>query len=182
MNDLICEFRTLNESDVSQDYVNGLQVQKEYIENVPSHVSISSQKKYINDILYSKRNTICGLFINNELVGTAGVQQSIKLLQYIEISAEFVVAIGIFVFNKSYRGKGLGKTLVWAATYLFHNSNQAEWFGAGMAKENIPSLKSFLSCGFRKIHEDKEYCKVLLNYTELIKPEFIKDEAIHAVD
>ena len=45
MNDLICEFRTLNESDVSQDYVNGLQVQKEYIENVPSHVSISSQKK-----------------------------------------------------------------------------------------------------------------------------------------
>jgi len=45
MNDLICEFRTLNESDVSQDYVSGLQVQKEYIENVPSHVSISSQKK-----------------------------------------------------------------------------------------------------------------------------------------
>ena len=182
MNDLICEFRTLNESDVSQDYVSGLQVQKEYIENVPSHVSISSQKKYINDILYSKRNTICGLFINNELVGTAGVQPSIKFLQYIEVSAEFVAAIGIFVFSKSYRGKGLGKTLVWAATYLFHNSTQAEWFGAGMAIENVPSLKSFLSCGFRKIHEDKEYCRVLLNYTELIKPEFIKDEAIHAVD
>ena len=51
-----------------------------------------------------------------------------------------------------------------------------------MAIENIPSIKSFLSCGFRKIYEDKEYCRVLLNYTELIKPEFIKDEAIHAVD
>ena len=34
----------------------------------------------------------------------------------------------------------------------------------------------------RKIYEDKEYCKVLLNYTELMKPKFIKDETIHAVD
>ena len=182
MNDLICEFRTLNESDVSQDYVSGIQAQKEYIKNVPRHVSISSQKKYINDILYSEKNTICGLFINNELVGTAGVQPSIKFLQYIEVPVKFVAAIGIFVFNKSYRGKGLGKTLVWAATYLFHNSNQAEWFGAGMAIENIPSLKSFLSCGYRKIYEDKEYYKVLLNYTELMKPKFIKDETIHAVN
>jgi len=109
------------------------------------------------------------------LVGTAGVQPSIKFLQYIEISAEFVAAIGIFVFNKSYRGKGLGKTLVWATTYLFHDSTRAEWFGAGMAIENIPSLKSFLSCGFRKIHEDKKYCRVLINISDLKKPEFVKE-------
>ena len=67
--DFNCALRTLQKSDVSQDYINGLQVQKEYIEDIPSHVSISSQKKYINDILYSERNAICGLFINNELVG-----------------------------------------------------------------------------------------------------------------
>ena len=51
-----------------------------------------------------------------------------------------------------------------------------------MEKENIPSLKSFLSCGFRKIYEDKENCKVLLNYSELTKPEFIKDETIQEVN
>ena len=100
MNDLTCEFRTLNESDVSQDYINGLKDQKKYIEKIPIHISVSSQKKYINDILYSKGDAICGLFINNELIGTAGVQQSIKFLQYIEVPTEFVAAIGIFVFNK----------------------------------------------------------------------------------
>ena len=75
----------------------------------------------------------------------------------------------------------LGTTLVWATTYLYHNCVQVEWFGAGMEKENIPSLKSFLSCGYRKIYEDKENCKVLLNYSELTKPRFIKDITIREV-
>jgi RimJ/RimL family protein N-acetyltransferase len=176
--DMNCEFRTLHKMDVSQDYVNGLMEQKEYIENIPNHVSISSQTKYINDILYSKDDTICGLFINNELVGTAGIQSSTSFLQNIEVPAEYIATIGIFLFNKSYRGIGLGKTLVWAATYLFHNSNQTEWFSAGRVIKNIPSLKSFLSCGFRKIYENKDTCKVLLNYSELLKPEFIMDKSL----
>ena len=44
-----CEFRTLRETDVSHDYVNGLKDQKIYIENISIHVSVSSQKKYINE-------------------------------------------------------------------------------------------------------------------------------------
>jgi len=182
ISDFTCEFRTLNELDVCQDYISGLRDQEKYIENIPIHISISSQKQYINDILYSKSDTICGLLINNELVGTAGVQSSVSLLKHIEAPAEYITTIGIFLFNKSYRGMGFGKTLVWAATYLCHNSIQAKWFSAGMAKENIPSLKSFLSCGFRQIYEDEESCRVLLNYSELTKPEFIKDETICEVD
>ena len=77
---------------------------------------------------------------------------------------------------------GLGKTLAWAGTYLFHNSTQAEWFGASIEKNNIPSLKSFLACGFSQIYEDEKCCKVLLNNSELTKPEFIKDESIRKVD
>ena len=179
--DYNCEFRTLNESDINQDYVSGLKEQKIYIENIPIHVSISSQKKYINNIIYSKGDTICGLFINNELVGTAGVQSSTSYSQYIEIPAEYVASIGIFLFNKGYRGMGLGKTLVWSATYLCHNSIQADWFGAGMAIENIPSLQSFLSCGFRQIYEDEENCIVLLNYPELTKPEIIQDKTVSLI-
>ena len=177
-----CAFRTLNESDVSQEYVSGLKDQKEYISHIPIDISISSQKKYVNDILYSNSDSICGLFINHELVGTAGVQSTNSFLQQIEDPNEYVATIGIFLFNKSYRGMGFGKTLVWGATYLFHNSTQAEWFGAGMEKENIPSMKSFLSCGFKQIYEDKEGYRVLINYSELIKPEFIKDETICEVD
>ena len=176
-----CEFRTLHDSDVSKEYVDGLKQQTKYLMNIPKNVSISSQKKYVKDALYSKDDTICGLFINNKLVGTAGIQSSTLYLQYIEVPAKFVATIGFFLFDKNYRGMKLGTTLVWAATYLYHNCVQVEWFGAGMEKENIPSLKSFLSCGYRKIYEDKENCKVLLNYSELTKPRFIKDSTIREV-
>ena len=181
VSDMNCEFRAIHETDVSQDYVNGLKEQKEYISNIPIHVSISSQKKYINDILYSKGDAICGLFINNELVGSTGVQSSTSFLQYIEVPVEFVTTIGIFLFNKKYRGIGLGKVLVWSATYLCHNYTRAEWFGAGMAIKNIHSLKSFLSCGFRQIYKDKENCMVILNYPELTKPEIIQDKTVSLI-
>jgi len=182
ISDFTCELGSLNESDVNQSYVNGLKEQTEYIENIPIHVNVSSQKKYINDILNSEGDTICGLFINNELVGTAGVRSSTSFLKHTEVPAECVVTIGIFLFYKSYRGMGLGKTLVWGTTYLCHNSFQAEWFGAAMARGNIPSLKSFLSCGFSEISQDEEIIRVLLNYSELKRPEFIKHVAIHGVN
>ena len=61
---------------------------------------------------------------------------------------------------------------------MFNNRSILITSGAGMAIENIPSLKYFLSCGLRKVYEDEENCRVLLNYSELIKPDFITDEAI----
>jgi len=173
--DLICEFKTLHNVDVKKEYVDGLREQTEYIENIPADVSISKQQKYIQEILLSEGDTICGLFINNKLVGTARIQSSTLFLQYIEVPAKFVAMIGIFLFDKNYRGMKLGTTLVWAATYLYHNCVQVEWFGAGMEKENIPSLKSFLSCGFRKIYEDKKHYRVLINISDLKKPEFVKE-------
>ena len=182
INDFNSEFRSLNESDVSQNYIDGLKEQKEYVENIPVHVSASSQKKYINDINVSKENTICGLFLNRELVGTSGVQLSTSFLRDVNVPIENIATIGIFLVSKNFRGMGLGKTLVWSATRLFHDATQIDWFGAGMAKRNIPSLKSFLSCGFRKVYENEKNCRVLLNYSELMKPDLITDEAIRKVD
>ena len=175
-----CEYRTIYEFDVNQAYISGLKEQTQYIENIPDNVSISSQKKYIKEILASKSDTICGLFLNSELVATAGVQLSFSesFLQNIDTPVNKVATIGIFVFNKSYRGMGLGKALVWAATYLFHECIQTKWFGAGMEKENVPSLKSFLSCGFRKVYQNEKYQKVLFNISELKKPESISNYKI----
>lgn len=176
-----CEFRTIYESDVNQAYISGLKDQEKYIENIPDNVSIVSQKKYINETLRSKSDTICGLFLNSELVATAGVQLSFSksFLQYIDVPIDKVATVGIFVFNKSYRGIGLGKVLVWAATHLFHECAQTEWFGAGMEKENVPSLKSFLACGFDQVYQNEKNQKVLLNISELKKPESITKEKIH---
>ena len=94
------------------------------------------------------------------------------------MNCEFVATVGIFLFDKNYRGMKLGTTLVWAATYLYHNCVQVEWFGAGMEKENFPSMKSFSSCGFKQIYEDKKSCRVLINYSELTKSRFIMDSTI----
>jgi predicted GNAT family N-acyltransferase len=124
--DMNCEFRTLHDSDISKEYVDGLKQQTNYLLHIPKNVSVSSQKKYLKDILYSKDDTICGLFINNKLVGTAGIQSSTLYLQYIEEPAKFVATIGIIIFDKNYRGMKLGTTLVWAATYLYHNYVQVE--------------------------------------------------------
>ena len=184
INNMNCEFRTLHDSDVSKEYVDGLKQQTKYIMNIPKNVSISSQKKYVKDILYSKDDTICGLFINNELVGTAGIALSNSIFQNIDNPYENLVTIGIYIFNKSYRGIGLGKVLVWAASYLFYDFTQAKWFTASMQKENIASLKSFLSCGFQHnirlfpINENKEGVSVLLNISELKKPIIIDTVSI----
>ena len=42
-----CEFRTLNEFDVTHKYIEGLEEKIEFIENIPANLSISSQKQYI---------------------------------------------------------------------------------------------------------------------------------------
>ena len=178
IDDFNCVFRILCESDVSKNYLDGLKRQNEYIENISADLTISKQKKYIQKILLSKSDTIFGLFINRELVGTAGVQLSNSFLKYIKVPAENVATIGIFLFNKNFRRRGLGKALVWSATHLFNYSTKAEWFGAGMKKRNIPSLKSFLSCGYKNINEDKNNCHVLINYSDLIKPNNIDDIVI----
>lgn len=181
-NDLNCEYRTLHEADVTQEYVNGLRKQTEYIENIPADVSISNQQQYIKEILLSKSNTINGFFISNKLVGTAGIQSSVNFFKYVDVPDESVATIGIFLFDINCRGMGLGKTLVWSSAYLLHDCTGANWFGAGMAKENIPSLKSFLSCGFTKVYDDEGNYRVLLKFSELKKPEIIREVSIHEID
>ena len=45
-----CEFRTLNEFDVTHEYIEALEEKNEFIENILTNLSISSQKQYINEI------------------------------------------------------------------------------------------------------------------------------------
>jgi RimJ/RimL family protein N-acetyltransferase len=180
INNTNCVFRTINETDVTQEYIDGLKEQNKYIENIPPNVSISRQQDYIKETINSKNNTICGLFLDGELVGTAGIQLSNSEI-YVQDSENVinnVATIGIFVFSKSCRGKGLGKTLVWASTYLLHNAIQLEWFFAGMEIDNIPSNKSFLSCGFKNIDNSGKDYKVKIKISDLKKPAFIKKVVI----
>jgi len=149
---LECEFRTMKINDVKKSYIDGLKDEKKYLLNIPKELTIKSQKKYINDIINSENNTICGLFINGELIGTAGIQSKFSQLEIPNLSS-----IGIFIFNKNFRGIGLGKTLVWASVYLTNKTLKTKYFIAGMNKDNLPSLNSFLSCGFKILSSNRNY-------------------------
>jgi len=159
------EFRSLNIKDVSDSYIRGLNAEKNNLVNVPIDVNIKSQQRYISNILQSKENTVCGLFINCELVGTAGIQN---------ISKDCVSSIGIFVFDKKLRGRGYGKTLIWASCALVNACHGIREFSAGMKKTNALSFKSFLSCGFKVIRESEDGYVVQLRFENLQKPPIIE--------
>jgi RimJ/RimL family protein N-acetyltransferase len=134
-----CTFRTITSEDVSDNYINGLKEELKFIENIPELINRSSQANYIMNIVNSEKDTICGLFLNSELIGTAGIQNIMEGNR---------VSIGILLFNKKLRGHGFGKVLIWASCFLANNCRSTISFFAGMSKENLPSLKAFLACGF----------------------------------
>ena len=114
-----------------------------------------------------------------KLVGTAGIQTDTNFNKVIDKPLVSIATIGILIFNSEYRGLGLGSILVWASIILADNCIGVQWFGAAMDKCNLKSLRSFLSCGFRKIHERGNHVRVLLEFQELIKPCSIKNITIN---
>jgi len=171
------EFRSLNEQDVTVSYIDGLREQTKYLKNVPSLINMESQKEHIRNILLNKTDVICGLFMNGELVGTAGIQYSLSeiFVQSFQKQIDGLATIGIFVFSKKHRGVGLGKSLVWASVMLLHSCCETRWFGAEMEKENTPSLNSFLSCGFDRVYSDHKKYKVLLEISNIVKPNICRN-------
>lgn len=157
-------FKSLSVGDVTESYVQALKRQRAYLSNNPEDINTKWQQKYVEKIRLSPSGTICGLFINSELIGTAGIQN---------LKSDKTTTIGIFVFDEKLRGKGYGKTLVWASCYISNNCCNVNYFEAGMERTNVPSLKSFLACGFKIIDKNEKKIKVGLKIDELEKPEFI---------
>lgn len=168
-------FRTLVPEDVSEYYINSLNENRKYIQNVPDIVSITSQKEHIQKILDSSDDVICGLFSGDTLIGTAGIQ-NLTGNRFIEIVDGYTsnCTIGIFVFLL-HLGNGLGKTLVWLSCMLAHKCHEIQVFEACMKKDNIFSLKSFLACGFHVIKENEVSHNVMLEFSHLIKPNLIEN-------
>jgi len=116
------------------------------------------------------------------LIGTSGTQLSINLGESSGGSVEKLNNIGIFIFYSSFRGVGFGKTLVWAATYLLHASDNTCWFGAGMKKNNVSSLMSFLSCGYKGVSSEEGSVRVMLIFAALQAPKFVSDILLSPYD
>ena len=181
INTFACKFRSLNESDVTEKYIDGLREQKEYLENAPISLSVSGQKKYINDMIVSEGDTICGLFLNQELVGSTRVQLTTDFSEYVDDPEDYVAAIGIFFSIEITETSAWVKLL--SGQWRVSSTIPLRLIGLVRDRQqNISPLKSFLSCGTRKVYEDKEILRVLLHFYELMKPDCITDEVIREVD
>ena len=161
-----CVFRSINTKDITENYLEGLRNETKYLENKPQEISRSSQSEYITNIEQSNDNCICGLFVNDTLIGTAGIQN---------LDSNDPISFGIFIFETSFKGLGFGKVLVWASIYIsYYCTNQIAFF-AGMKKENRPSLNSFISCGFKMTNETEDCYLVKLKFQNLVYPVGIKN-------
>tara|TARA_B100000315_G_C14455823_1_gene531350 strand:+ start:579 stop:1031 length:453 start_codon:yes stop_codon:yes gene_type:complete len=131
-------FRTLKETDVSSLYIDGLKENGINLERIPKSLTIESQKKYVNDIIQSRNNTICGLFQDNILIGTTGIQSNTlnsKRL-YIDDDIDNIVTIGLFLLDIDNYGKGFGKILVFSSIYLYCADTGSKHFGTRIKNDN----------------------------------------------
>lgn len=157
-----CVFRTLTIDDVTDDYVGALMAQRKYLLRNPPLITLEWQKTYVERILDSESDTIMGLFVGEELVATSGIQA---------IHQRVAPVIGIFVLKPENRGRGFGKTVVWAASRLAQLGAGAERLEAGMELDNLPSLRAFLACGFSIVGESPAGYRVGASLTALRQPD-----------
>lgn len=156
--------RSLDGSDVTSAYVDGLNGEDRFLETTPNEVTLESQTDYVTGINQDPGKSICGLWCDGELAGTAGVQN---------LSAEggSDVTIGIFIFNQRFLGKGWGKVLVWAICRLLLDEGGIPRVLAAAKVENQPSILSFLRVGFKVVSNDGTYNHMKLDAADLLKPD-----------
>lgn len=159
-----CKFRTITVNDITESYTQALRKEKGFLKNTKPDITLAEQQEYVYRITSSDNDTICGLFANNELVGTAGIQN---------IQKDGQVTIGIFVFDECRRGRGYGRTLAWCSCFLVKACCQVSSFSGNMEKQNIPSFKAFTSCGFEIVKEHPTVYLLQLKIGSLTKPEVI---------
>jgi len=175
------ECRALRVSDVTPAYVTGLKRHGYFLTTLPAEVTLESQVQYVRATLAHEKQVLTGLFINNKLAGTAGLQATVSLANGADITSCGSTDIGIFLFDEEFRGRRLGRVLVWSATYLFYHCTKIHVFNAGISNENFRSLQSFVACGFRVNMNDGTKIEVSLEWPDCVQPDVIRNVVIKSV-
>ena len=176
-----CQFRVMLPHEVTESYIIGLKEQERYLINTNKKITLTAQSTYVARILESSDDLLMGLFVEGELVGTSGIQTFGEPCQEGISSDASYATVGVFVFNPSDRSRGYGKTMIWAGVYLLNSTLKMSIFRAGMEKQNIPSFRTFFSCGFRKYEEVGSTFKLSLMIDQLKKPAFITDISVSSL-
>tara|TARA_B100001750_G_C15407935_1_gene546237 strand:- start:277 stop:792 length:516 start_codon:yes stop_codon:yes gene_type:complete len=147
-------FKCFSPQKVTKNYVDALNNNHFVRYNFKTNISLFDQKKYIEKTNKSKDKVIFGVFNGKYLIGTVGSQKKTQKKYY----------IGIFIFNKKYRGKGLSKVMIKKAAKILKRNCNISYLLASVNEKNSISHKMFLSLGFKenfiepkKLKKDKIY-------------------------
>ena len=140
-------------------------------------LTIETQKQYVRSIVLSEDQTICGLFLNHKLIASAGVQYNYSkaFIENTSLTDTCMATHGRFVLEKENRGKGYGKTLIWATVNYINKNIGTEWFGGKINKMNIASIKSDVSCGYDIMYEGNDNVKLAIHINKLKHPKKISN-------
>jgi hypothetical protein len=164
----LCTVRSIRPNDVSPAYLKAIK-NDEYIIGRNSCITLSMQKVYVDNVSQSSDQYLNGLFVDGILIGSAGVQISSGKGE-LELAE---AAMGILIFGEENRGRGYGKVLVWAGTYLMSLVEKILVFQAGIASSNERSMRTFKSCGFQVARSTTGGVMMELRIRDLKRPEMV---------
>jgi len=165
--------RTLRISDITDSYLTALTVGPKYIRGAQIGGSCDYQRKYIRNIRKSKNDVLLGLFYDDQLIGTSGMQlsysESIKKKLWLPLEQQ-IVTVGVFIFLEEMRSQGIGHCLLFGACSLFHHDMISSYFGAEIDLGNLVSIALFEKCGFSKKGCDDNNVILLARKDDLKRP------------
>lgn len=142
------KIKKIEKSDISKKYINSVNNSKFLRYNTRSLINTKLQAEYIKNINNSRDDIIIGIFNKKKLIGTCGAQKKSKKKYY----------LGIFIFDKNFRGVKLSKILISFMSYHLKKSFKISYLYASVNKKNYISHNLFKSLNFKiNIKEKKRY-------------------------
>ena len=136
--------KTLEESDISQKYVDWLNdaVVNKYLETRHSNQTLDSCKVFVKSCLTSPTENLFGVFLKEKNIHIGNVK--LGFINPIHLRGQISLVVG----DRSRWGMGYGSEIVRAVTKFGFEQLHLERIEAGCYEENLSSLRIFLSVGY----------------------------------
>jgi len=167
--------RTLKTSHITSRYISAISAGPEFIRGAQVGDDYGEQRRYVTRVRKSKTDVLLGLFCDEQLIGTCGLQLSYsesikKKLSFSLGQNQNVTTVGLFIFQDGMRGQGIGHCLLFGGCFLFDREVVSRQFGAEIDRRNRPSIALFEKCGFSKKGSDEKNVILFAKKDELKRP------------
>jgi UDP-2,4-diacetamido-2,4,6-trideoxy-beta-L-altropyranose hydrolase len=133
---------TLDDADLYFSWANDAETRNNSYNQAP--IPYESHINWFSDNIHNCENIFL-VFYDDE------THRPIGQVRFMKAGNESVISVSV---DKDARGKGMGTILIKKASGFFHEQHPGVPVIAYIKKENVPSVKSFLSAGY----EIKEEC------------------------